>query len=246
MPAALLAKHRVTTALDFARKEEVWIKKCVTKPFYEIWQELNGRSIFPLMTEEKSTYQSIQKVKTFTPPPRDRAFVFSQLSKNIENACSKARKYKLAAKAAVIMLKTQAFRMHWLEVRLSRATAFPQDIIKAITPAFTQLFRPEADYRATGIVLTKLEEDTMVQLDLCGEVVRAEKWPRVYHAVDHMREHYGKHAVFVGSSLLAQQFAQHLGARGDEPQRRQLFKGETKRQRLGIPMLMGKLIDCVS
>ncbi len=114
--AALLAKHRVTTALDFARKDEVWVKKWLTKPFYEIWQELNGRCIFPLITEEKSTYQSIQKVKTFTPPSCDHAFVFSQLSKNIENACIKARKYKLAAKAAVIMLKTQAFRMQWLEV----------------------------------------------------------------------------------------------------------------------------------
>jgi hypothetical protein len=50
--------------------------------------------------------------------------------------------------------------------------------------------------------------------------------------------------VFLGSSLLAQKFAQHLGERGDEPQRRrQLFKGETKRQLLGIPMLMGKLIS---
>ena len=242
--AALLAKHRVSTALDFARKDELWVKKWLTKPFYEVWQELNGRCIFPLVTEEKSTYQSIQKVKTFTPASRDQAFVFSQLSKNVENACIKARKYKLAAKAAVIMLKTQGFRMQWLEVRLSRATAFPQDIVKAITPAFTLLFSPEEEYRATGIVLTKLEEDTMVQLDLFGEVVRAEKLSKVYQAVDHMREHYGKHTVFLGSSLLAQQFAQHLGARGDEPQRRrQLFKGETKRQRLGIPMLMGKLID---
>lgn len=242
--AALLAKRGVTTALDFARKDELWVKKWLTKPFYETWQELNGRSIFPLITEEKSTYHSIQKVKTFTPPSKDRAFVFSQLSKNIENACIKARKYKLAAKGAVIMLKTQAFRVHWLEVRLSRTTAFPQDIIKAIEPAFAQLFHPQEEYRSTGIVLTKLEEDTMVQLDLFGEVVRAEKLSKVYQAVDRMREQYGKHTVFLGSSLLAQKFAQHVGARGDEPQRRrQLFKGETKRQRLGIPMLMGKLID---
>jgi len=34
--AALLAKHRVCTALDFARKEEVWVKKWLTKPFYQI------------------------------------------------------------------------------------------------------------------------------------------------------------------------------------------------------------------
>jgi hypothetical protein len=82
------------------------------------------------------------------------------------------------------------------------------------------------------------------QLDLFGEVVRAEKFSKVYQAVDHMRERYGKHTVFLGSSLLAQQFAQHLEDRGDEPNRRKpLFRGETKRQRLGIPTLMGKLIE---
>src|SRR5262245_7190750 len=120
--AALLSKHGVITALDFARKDELWVKKWLTRPFYETWQELNGRSVFPLITEEKSTYHSIQKMKTFTPPSRDRDFVFSQLSKNVENACIKARKYKLAAKGALIVLKTQAFRMQWMEVKFSRPT----------------------------------------------------------------------------------------------------------------------------
>jgi DNA polymerase-4 len=81
--AALLAKYGVRTALDFARKPEVWVNKYLTKPFAEIWQELNGRCVLPLQTQEKLTYQSIQKVKTFTPASSDRAFVFAQLAKNI-------------------------------------------------------------------------------------------------------------------------------------------------------------------
>src|SRR5262245_48357504 len=241
--AALLNKHGVRSALDFARKHEFWVKKWLTKPFYETWQELNGRYILPLITEEKATYQSIQKVKTFTPPSRDRAFVFAQLSKNIENACMKARKYKLAAKGAVIVLKTQQFRSHWLDVRFSRAKPFPLEMIQAIAPVFDHLYRPEEEYRATGVVLIKLAEDTMVQLDLFGEVVRAEKFSKVYQAVDHVREKYGKHTLLLGSSFLAQKFGQPVGERGEEPLRKQrLFKGETNRKRLGIPMFMGKLI----
>jgi len=241
--AALLQKYGVHTALDFAKKPEVWVKRWLTKPFYEIWQELNGRYVLPLLTEEKATYQSIQKVKTFTPPSHDRAFVFAQLSKNIENDCMKARQYKLAAKGAVIILKTQQFRSHWLDVRFSRATPFPHEMIQAIAPVFDHLYRPEEEYRATGVVLIKLAEDTMVQLDLFGEVVRAEKFSKVYQAVDHVREKYGKHTLFLGSSFLAQKFGQHVGERGEEPLRKQrLFKGETNRKRLGIPMFMGKLI----
>ena len=241
--AALLNKHGVQSALDFARKPELWVKKLLTKPFYETWQELNGRSVLPLITEEKASYQSIQKVKTFTPPSGDRAFVFAQLSKNIENACIKARKYKLAAKGACIFLKTQQFKYHGLDVRFSRATPFPQEMIKIIEPAFEQLFRPGEEYRATGVVLIKLETDDMVQLDLFGETLRAEKFSRVYQAVDRMREKYGKHTVFLGSSFLAHKFGQHMGERGDEPQRKQqLFKGETKRKRLAIPMFMGTVL----
>jgi nucleotidyltransferase/DNA polymerase involved in DNA repair len=105
--AALLAKYGVRTALDFARQPEVWVNKYLTKPFAEIWQELNGRFVLQLQTQEKLNYQSIQKVKTFTPASSDRAFVFAQLAKNIENACIKARRYKLAAKGAVIFLKNR-------------------------------------------------------------------------------------------------------------------------------------------
>lgn len=242
--AALLNKYRIYSALDFARQQEVWVKKFLTKPFYDIWQELNGRYVLPFITAEKATYLSIQKVKTFTPPSHDRAFVFAQLSKNIENACIKARKYKLAAKRAFIFLKTQEFRYHGLEVRFSRATPYPHEMIKIIEPAFDQVFHPSEGYRATGVVLLKLEEDNMVQLDLFGETLRAEKYSRVYQAVDLLREKFGKHTVFLGSSFQAQKFGQHLGARGDEPQRKQqLFKGETKRKRLGIPMFMGQLIE---
>jgi hypothetical protein len=48
--------------------------------------------------------------------------------------------------------------------------------------------------------------------------------------------------LFLGSSFLAHQHAQHEGARGAVPERqRVLFKGETKRKRIGIPMFRGKV-----
>jgi nucleotidyltransferase/DNA polymerase involved in DNA repair len=241
---ALLKKYGIGTALAFVRMPEQWVQHHLTKPFSLIWQELRGQAVLPVETHAKTSYQSIQKVKTFTPPSTDPTFVFAQLSKNIENACSKARKYRLAAKGALLFLKTQQFLTHGVEVHFSRPTAFPQEILKVIGPAFETLFVPRTQYRTTGVVLLKLDVDTITQLDLFGEVFRLEKLSRVYNAVDHLRKKYGKHTVFLGTSLPAHRFAQHVGERGDEPQRRrQLFKGETKRQRLGIPMLMGKLLE---
>jgi nucleotidyltransferase/DNA polymerase involved in DNA repair len=38
---AFLRKHDLQTALEFAQRSEDWMKKYLSKPFYQIWQELN-------------------------------------------------------------------------------------------------------------------------------------------------------------------------------------------------------------
>ncbi len=239
---AYLNKLGITTALQFARRDEMWVKQRFSKPFYEKWQELNGRMVIPLETGEKDTYASIQKVKTFTPPSSDPEFVFAQLSKNVENATMKARRYHLAAERAICFLKTQDFRGTGAEVRFSRPTAFPHEIIRALTPVFGRLFKHSEEYRSTGIVLFKLSEDRIVQPDLFGVTARIERLAKVYETVDGVRAKYGKHTLFLGSSFYAHKFGQHLGERGDTPERKDdLFKGETARQRLAIPMFMGKV-----
>ena len=139
--AAYLEKFGVRTALDFARKDDAWIESHVQKPLREIWQELNGECVYELSTEHKETYQSIQKTRTFTPPSRDREFIFSQLSKNIENACIKARRWKLASPEVSFFLKTQDFRYHGCELKLSHATNVPQDILHIVSEAFPRMFR---------------------------------------------------------------------------------------------------------
>jgi DNA polymerase-4 len=239
---ALLHKHGVTTALHFAQRPEPWVKKYFSKPFQEIWQELNGAFIFPLATEAHTPSYSIQKVKTFTPASQDKAFVGAQLAKNIENACIKARKYTLATQRVVIFLRTQHFRDLGREVELSGPTHFPNDILRAVMPVFEDLFDPSTSYRATGVILLKLTEASYGQLDLFGEAIRMQRLSNLYESIDTLREKYGKHTVFLGASFLAHTHAQHDGERGHVPERqRERLPGETARKRLGIPMFMGEV-----
>jgi hypothetical protein len=61
---------------------------------------------------------------------------------------------------------------------------------------------------------------------------------RIYESLDEISRKYGKHTIQHGASLPAKLQAQHEGERGDVPARKNvLFKGENKRQRLGLPML---------
>jgi DNA polymerase-4 len=237
--AALLAKHRMRTALEYARAPEAWVRRTMTKPLYQIWQELNGKLVMELELTEKASYQSIQKMKTFSPPSSDKAFVFAQLSKNIENACIKARRYRLAAAGIIIFLRQQDFRDRGLEIRLSRATAFPHDMMPMIAMAFEQLFNPREQYRSTGVIFLDLREYHDEQLDLFGASLQIEKMARLYQSVDQIKAKYGKHTLFLGSSFYAHRTVQHEGERGMLPQRtRTLLRGETRRKRLGLPMLM--------
>ncbi|MBV9159441.1 MAG: DNA polymerase IV [Candidatus Kaiserbacteria bacterium] len=236
--AGYLDKFGIKTAFDFAAREERWVKESLSKPGYELWRELNGEVVSEIDAVGRETYQSISKTKTFTPPSRDPKFVFSQLSKNIENACIKARRWGLSTPEVFFFLKTQDFKYHSCEIKLSHATCVPQDILKVVTDYFPQIFRPRTLYRATGIGLLKLQDSSKTQLDLFGGVLKSEAMRHIYESVDEICERYGKHTVFLASSFGAMTHAAHLGARGDLPTRTSnLMKGETFRQRLNLPLL---------
>ena len=236
--SAFLNKHGITTALQYAGKDEKFIKKYLSKPYLEIWHELNGRSVYPVVTESKSSYQSISKTKTFTPPSTDEAFIFAQVSKNLENACIKARRYRLAATRLIVFLRRQDFRDFGMEIKLSLPSAYPVCLMGLLKEGFSQVYKPNTLYRQTGVVLAGLVADDGSHYTLFDDVTKIEKMARIYEAVDSLSWKYGKHTVQHGSSLLTKKQAQHEGDRGDVPVRKtETFKGENKRQRLGLPVM---------
>jgi DNA polymerase-4/DNA polymerase V len=235
--SALLNHRGIKTAYEFITTSEDWVKQNLTKPFYEIWQELRGIKVYDLATAEKHDYQSISKTKTFTPPSSDKEYVFAQLSKNVENACIKVRRHGLAAKKVFFFLKNQQFKFQGAEIKLPKITTIPSEILSLIRPCFDKLWQGLGPYRATGIILSDLTNEKTGQLDLFGQAKKDQAMVMVYKNLDNLSAKYGKHTVFLGSSLAAMS-RQHDGNRGIKAQRKDnLFKGETQRKRLGIPLL---------
>jgi DNA polymerase-4/DNA polymerase V len=236
--AAFLRKFGITTALQFAGKDEGFVRKHLSKPYHEIWQELNGKSVYPVVTEAKDSYQSISKAKTFTPPSTDETFVYAQLSKNMENACIKARRYRLAATRLILFLRTQDFRDTGVEIKLSRPTAYPADLFGPLREGFDHLYRPRTPYRQTGVVLAGLEPEAGIQHTLFEDTAKIEKMARVYGTIDRLSEKFGKYTVHHAASLPTKLQSQHEGERGDTPKREtELFRGENHRQKLGLPWM---------
>jgi DNA polymerase IV len=236
--AEFLRKLGIASALDFAGKDERFIQKHLSKPYREIWHELNGRSAYPVVAESKSSYQSISKARTFTPPSGEESFVFAQLSHNLENACIKARRYRLSAARLVVFLRTQCFRNAGIEMKLSRPTSYPADLFGPLKEAFKRVYQPGVIYRQTGVVLGGLTSEEVCQYSLFDDPARTEKMSRIYDAVDRLSEKFGKYTVHHATSLPTKLQARHEGERGDSPGRlNDLFRGENKRQRLGLPLM---------
>ena len=84
--AALLRKFGVATAYDFARRPEAWVAGLLHKPGRETWFELQGHPMHAVDPTPKSTYGSIMKSHTFSPPTADRELVYAELLRNADTA----------------------------------------------------------------------------------------------------------------------------------------------------------------
>ena len=235
---ALLAKKNIFNAYQYVQTPKDLIQKWLGKIGVEKWQELRGEPIYPLELKEKTKYVSIMKSKTFT-PTRNREIVFSQAIRNLESACIKARRYGLGAKTIILYLRQQNFESHGSEIKLSRHENSPLLLNKFIKLGFEELFQNNITYRATGVVLGKLSQTSSYQMSLFENPICILSKRKVFEAVDLINKRFGKHTVFLGPGLnLKPQFK---GERARVPQRKNIiFKGETKRQRLGLPLLQYK------
>ena len=231
-----LAKMGIRYALEFAQLPEEKIRKKFTKPSWEIWQELRGVSVYPVTAEEKSSYASISKTKTFAPPTSNTEYLFAQLMRNMESACIKARRYSLAPKKIIVFLKKNDFNTVGSEAKLSRPCAFPMEFSGVIRELFDSCYSPQDIYRATGVILCDLEPDDQVQYSLFDNPTQAEKIRDLYGAADELAQKFGKHTLHLGSSHLIDKLGK--GRRGNPTVREQTeLYGETSRRHLGLPLL---------
>jgi nucleotidyltransferase/DNA polymerase involved in DNA repair len=235
-----LNKMGIRTALEFARLPEDTVRKRFTKPGVEIWQELRGESVYPVCSEEKSTYASISKTKTFSPPSNDEDYLFAHLMRNLESACIKARRYRLAAKRIVAFLKRNDFSYTGREIKLNRPSVYPMELSVELRHLFVDIYRSQDLYRATGIVLMELSPDTNIQFGLFEDALKAERVQDIYKVMDEVSEKYGKHSLHLGASHFIEVFGR--GKRGEPTVREKTrFPGETKRRHLSIPILHVKV-----
>lgn len=233
-----LEKLGIHTALDFAQRDEAWLRvNKLSKPYREIWSELHGSFARPLALSGDGAIGSIMKTRTFT-PSRNRAVILSQLAKNIEDAAAKARRHGVQARSLRFYLKTQEFRYAGIVLTLPVSLTDPRELIRIVEAHLDEAYVPGELYRATGVTLSALTADHAVTPDLFGESERIEERASVIGAIDRLNDRFGRHTVFLGASMTALAAEDVASAyRAARGRKKVTLPIERRRKSLNIPYL---------
>ncbi len=212
----------VNTAQDFTGKSLEWVKENLSVPYQAIWHELNSVPIMEIDPNPKTEYASVQKTRTFHPATNEKKFLFSQLSKHIEDACKKVRHYGLVPRRVSFFLKTKDFRYHSVGSELEVPSNAPEVILEVARKNFRKMWKPDILYRTAGVTLHELRSDVLKQGDLFGDGNRAEKLDMLHKHIDGLEEKFGKRVVYLGSSSRALK-QKRKGTDADDLDRNLLF-----------------------
>lgn len=233
---SLLEKHGLRTAYDFAVRPEMWAGSLLGKVGREVWNELRGVAIHKVEAGAPKPQATVVKSKTFTPPSRDREFIYAQLVRNVEQAFVKVRRHRLRPRVVGVVLRRQDFLHEGLEARLDRPTSATLEALPLIQALFGRIYREEVEYRASLIWLGGLEDDGSEQMGLFEDRPRIEALRRISEAMDAVNERYGRYTVRTGAGLFLS--GKPVAPREAPPERQgDVLPGETRRRRLGIPRL---------
>lgn len=199
--APWLMARGIHTAYDLAAKEASWAMRALAKPYLCLWAELRGQEALRTPEPQRLVRGSVQKTQTFWPATAEKPVAWQRLAVNVERACAKLRREGLLARGFSVFLKTQQFSYRKAAGALPRPTAFAEEVLAAIRPAFERAWLPGTEYRATGITLFETSTGTPAQSRLFGNASPADpELTRLYEAVDALNRRERK--VWLGAAGL--------------------------------------------
>ncbi len=190
--SSYLEKLGLKTALDFAKKDKEFVRKNLTKPYFEIWCELRGEIIYLLNFQKKENYHSIIRSKTFTPATNDKNILWAKLLSHVEDAFAKARTLGYLVSRTTIFLKTQNFRYFQKQIRFSEPVGYPILIRKSLEKAFDEIYQKNFIYRTTGCSICQFSDKKIVQPGLFDtKNYKEEKIEKIYSLLDSKKVDFG-------------------------------------------------------
>lgn len=205
--SSYISQFGITTAQDLVDMGEGWVREHCSRPIVEIWYELCGRSLYDVHVVNRAKHKSFSSTETFMPPTSDPTFIFSEISRHVENVARCARRDGLAGTKVSFFLKTKDFRYRWADCIFAGPTALPGVILSAVQKSFGSIYDPSLVYRATGATLYGLMPLSHVSQDLFVDITEENKklvsTQKVFSIVDEIIGRYGSNILYLCSSLIS-------------------------------------------
>lgn len=192
--SAQLAGFGVVTIRDFIQKDRGWISLHLSKPYQTIWYELQGVGVLDIETMS-DPQKSLAHTRSFMFSTKDKKAVWSELVKNIEAVCLKARKAGFDACDAHIFIKTKEFQYSSTHITFDVPLSDPISITKIVAEHFDGLFKKNILYRATGITLQNL-----VPRNSVASLFETKNNAKLFDVIDGLSHKHGEGIIKVASS----------------------------------------------
>ena len=202
--AALLNKFSMHTAADFAAASEHHIKRLLGKTGSELWHELNGMSLYPVVTEPKLP-KSVARTASMGQPTQDQAIIRAHLGRHAMRLSKELIEKRLTAKQLTTFVTLKSFDKQAVTTELPYPTADYFLLIKEAGRAVDKLFDPTRIYRACGLIATDITVRQAGDFDLFHQAERQQedkhlKLLQTLHQVNHK---YGNNVLLMCSALKA-------------------------------------------
>lgn len=196
-----LKQKGIQTALDYSRQSEAWVHRLFNVTGVRTWKELNGIPSVTLASRERQ--KSIMYSRTFAHMTDSQTILFKELSNYATFASRRLREQGSICGAVTVFLATNRHRTDLAQyniddtIKLSSPSDDTRLIIEAVRILLERIYQPRYQYKQAGVILSQLQSNSGVQLDLFASQPADEtsRQKRLMHAIDTINERFGKNQI---------------------------------------------------
>ncbi len=164
--ALALENMGVSTAGRFVAHPASWVRLQFPRPIQDLWYELSGISVLPLVTARTPTHASLLRTRTFSRATKDTRQVTQAILSHIEILTTRLRKEGAQAGSLTCVVLTHDRMRHSRTIHFLTPQSTAMPMIEAVRPILIDLL-PEGDAcRATSVTLSSLTHGQAMQPNL--------------------------------------------------------------------------------
>ena len=192
---ARLAACGIRTPLEFADRDEGWVRANLTKPGVQTWLELNGTPCID--TAEVLRNKTICTSRSFGKMVSDLDSLSASVATFAASSANKLRAQASSAGAVTVFIGSNPFREDLAQygngatVELLNPTSDTLEITEAALKALKAIFRKGIQYKRAGVVLSGIIPDECVQADLFDPVRNRPERNCLMEEIDAINQRYG-------------------------------------------------------